>query len=178
MEVPAQIATVVVSQQGTHYGLFVPCLPIVCIYILLWSQGITHYSKKFPRCVVNNSETMQGIQPLPILDYSSLGFVYSLRASWKQLPAVIVRLPIVCTVVKAHLKQFEFDLNRDGRSIGLANGGGLRSGGGWPVTPFACGVRAIPEWKELYTLVAEIDGRKQTAFDIIETFEPVIIRYF
>ena len=88
----SQIATVKVCPTGGfHHALSIPELSIPCVYVLVWFQGLTHYSNKFKEEHISD---LRGINPMPIFGFSSLAFEWALRASWAQLRAVIVKLPV------------------------------------------------------------------------------------
>ena len=72
MQIPTQIATVVVTSSGIHYGLVVPAAASACMYILVWSQGLRHYSLKFAQ---GSAGQFQHMFPLPVLDYTFDCFV-------------------------------------------------------------------------------------------------------
>ena len=95
MDFHSQVATVVVSANtGFHHALLLPALPEPCVYVLVWSQGLTHYSKKFK---AGNLADLSDVRAAPILDFSSPVFDWTLKTSWKQLNAIIVRLAITKT---------------------------------------------------------------------------------
>ena len=177
MDFHPQVATVVVSANtGFHHALLVPALPEPCVYVLVWSQGLTHYSKKFK---AGNLADLSDVRAAPILDLSSPVFDWTLKTSWKQLNAVIVRLAIAKTEVKKLLRDFQKQLQAYGENlygkadVGRDNASGLRSGGGWPYTTFACSMRSIASWQSVFESVLDLDGRSQSAYPMHSTFEPI-----
>ena len=161
---------VVCPSSGNHFALLVPALIAPCIYILIWCQGLTHYSKKFK---AGDFSDLGDIHVAPVLDFSSPTFEWSLNVAWRELNAVIVRLSVPTADVQSLLRQFAKELAHFGDNIGPDNGSGLRTGGGWPFCSFARRMRNITEWAEVFEKILEIDGRAQSAFPLHSTFEPI-----
>jgi hypothetical protein len=177
MEFLSQIATVVVSATtGFHHALLVPALSRPCVYVLVWSQGVSHYSKKIKAGKIAD---LSEVQAAPILEFESPVFEWALRTSWAQLPAVIVRLPLAKQEVAKLLTEFEKELQECGTNagghadIGPDNSSGLRTGGGWPFSTFACHMRSLSSWQSIFRLVLEVDGRSQSSYPLHSTFEPI-----
>ena len=120
---PPQIATVVIATSGIHYALLLLAAASACVYILVWSQGLQHYSVKFTH---GDTGRLKHILPLSVLEYNSQCFEYSLKAAWRLVPAVIVRLPTQASTVKSYMHKFTIQLAKYGDHIGPANSCGLR----------------------------------------------------
>ena len=159
----------------------IPRCSVASLFQVLWKQALLHRSEKVPEGdmdsehqVLRDGERHRAMN-LPLLDQDSPGFKQGLISSWKNLGVLVVKLSVAGRTCSALREGMQETIDYYGARIGPDETSGLRHGGGiiWQKTP--CDLRALPQWREVWTTIALLEGRvfPESPLPVVAAAQPV-----